>query len=80
MINLKDYTTQIGGVIIVVFATLYALGVIDQSTFLKLLSIFGGGTLLSVGSDNKKIKEQVKGLSLTIANTFGKTENKSEER
>lgn len=70
MINLKDYTTQIGGLIIIVFAILYVVGVIDQATFLKLLSIFGGGTLLSIGNDNKKMKQGMK----TLAIAFGKSE------
>jgi DNA-binding MltR family transcriptional regulator len=55
MNQLVGYRSYILGGLIVVFAVLYGLGVIDKELFEAILALLGGGSVLSLRAaiDNK---------------------------
>lgn len=52
---LNGYKTYIAGGLIVLFAVLYALGVIDGETFLKIFGILAGTGIVTMRSAINKV-------------------------
>ena len=55
MFNLNGYKSYISGGLIVLFAILFALGVIDKETFGILFGLFTGTGIISLKHSNNKL-------------------------